>query len=793
MLKNYITIAFRNLVKNKLYSLINILGLTIGMTCFILIALYIQHEMSYDLHHEKSDQIYRIAQQQKGNDFRGTDLFAVAPITIAPELKKEFPEVEAATTLQVLGSLLKFENKVFFEQGMFCDEFVFDVFRIPVLEGEGQEALMDPNAILLTESLAKKFFGESSAIGKTLIFDNQKPLNVRGVIEDVPENQHFTYDYILSYKNYREYEFDIGRWGSNNYKAYCVLQKGTDPKLIDEKMKAFDKYTKEAYANAPFTARYFLQPLKDIHLKSHVNFELKPTGDIRYIWLFASIAFIILFLASINYMNLATARSTNRSKEVGIRKVLGARKRQVIFQMLGESFILTFFSFLLAMVLVSELLPAYNELFDQKIPFSLLSNGWILISMLATAILVGGMSGLYPALFLSAISPVKAFQGNILKKFGGGFSLRNFLVVGQFATAIVLAISSICIYQQLQFFQNKKLGFNREQILYVTFGKDEVFNKIPTIQNELLTHPNIKKAALGVNLPINTNNQGIIDEWEGNNKEENLAIYRNYVDYHYQDLFEMELLEGRFFSPDFPTDSTQAYVLNESAVKALGWESAVGKSFRGGNVIGVVKDFHFQPFDLAIEPQFLGLIYGQGYYNYANLMIKTDGEKSEQVFAHVQKTMKTMFPDLPLQVRFMDDAYHELYKTETQFGQVFSIFTAIALFIACMGLFGLVSHNTLQRSKEIGIRKVLGASAFNIVELISKDFLKLVLISLIVAVPIAWYIMSKWLQNFVYRIELEWWVFALAGIAAILVAFFTIGIQSTKAALVNPVESLKSE
>ena len=792
MLKNYLTITIRNLFKNKLYTGINILGLTIGMTCFILIALYIQYEMSFDQHHSKADRIYRLVQKQKGNAFRGKEEFNVAPLPLAGALIEEFPEVENATTVQFLGNLLNYEEKTFFERGLFADEFAFDIFDVSVKEGIGKEALKDPNSILLTESLAQKYFGEESPIGRTMLFNNEKLLAVKGVIEDVPENQHFTYDYVVALQNCDFYEEDLGpSWGSNNYKAYVLLKDGYNYKDLEAKLSFFDKYTEPAYQNVPFQPEIFLQPIKDIHLFSDVNFETGANNDINNIYFFAGLGLIILLLASINYMNLTTARSAGRSKEVGVRKVLGAFKKQLIFQLLSESFILTLISFILALILTTAVLPAYNQLFDQQIPFSLFGSSGLMILMLLIAILVGGLSGLYPAIFLSLVSPTQAFRESILKS-KGGIGLRNILVIGQFAVAIGLGIVSICIYQQLQYIQNKKLGYNRDQVVYIPFGQDEIVNKKNTIKIELLKHSGIDKVSFAVNLPLNTGNQGIVDEWEGNETKEELWIYRNYTDKDYLDLFEMELVEGRYFSPQFSSDS-MAYILNESAVKAIGWESAVGKNFRGGKVIGVVKDFHFQPFDLKIEPQFIGNIEGQGYYGFANIAIKVNMEDSKNAIAHIEGTMKNMFPQFPLEPLFMDEQYNRLYESERRFGQAYTLFTALALFIACMGLFGLVSHHVLQRNKEIGIRKVLGATTYSIVTLLSKDFVKLVTIALVIAIPVAWYVANQWLQDFAYRIQIRWWVFVIASIMAILVALITVSFQSVKAALANPVESIRQE
>jgi putative ABC transport system permease protein len=788
MIKNYIIIAWRNLFRNQLTSVINIVGLTVGMTCFILIALYIQFEMSYDKHHEKADQIYRISQQQEGNFFRGTDRFTGTPSVLAPTLRNEFTDVQAATTLQLYEMPLEKDGHVFNEQGLFADEHLFDVFTFPILEGLGRETLRDPNAIILTKSLAKKYFGNEDPIGKTLSTRSERLLTVRGIIEDVPENQHFSFDFISSFKNLPFYEEN--RWNSNNFITYIVLPNGYDYKKFEEKLLSLDKYM-ASYKGLPFSPKFFLQPLLNIHLHSQINFEIGANNDMRNIWLFGSVAFVILSLASINYMNLTTARSSLRTKEVGMRKVLGARKGQLLYQFLGESFLLTVISFILAIALASMVLPSLNHLLGKSIPFGISGNHWLLIGLLIAALLLTALSGLYPAIFISTVLPAKAIRGGSPKESRGGVSLRNILVVGQFTSSIVLAIGSMVIYQQLQFVQHKKLGYNRENVVYVPVNDAIISDKVSTIQSELLKNTQIEKVSFPSEMPLDMGSEGIVNEWEGNNTKRDLFIYRNYVDYDFIHLFEIELLEGRNFSPDHPADSVSSYILNESAVKALGWVSAIGKQFAGGEVIGVVKDFHFQRFDLTIQPLYLKFrSKANGPFNIA---VKIKMENAMETMAYIQQTIKTFSPHNFVNCRFLDDDYDALYNSETRLGQAFTVFTALALLIAGIGLFGLVSHHILRRTKEIGIRKVLGATTESIVALVSREFLVLVMISFLIASPVAWWAMNKWLQDFAYKIEIEWWMFFVSGFVAVSLALVTISFQSIKAALMNPVISLRSE
>ena len=795
MFKNYLKIAWRNLIKNKMYSYINLTGLTMGMTCFILIALYIQFETSYDEHHEKSDRIYRVVQQQEGNEFKGTDYFAVTPRPLGIAMKKDFPEVEAVTNIGTWGALLINENESFSERGLYADENLFDVFTIPILKGFGKEALAEPNSILLTESLAAKIFGSQNVVGKNLIYNSEKTVTVKGIVADPPKNQHFGYSYISNINFEGSYKTDLTKWNSNNYYTYLVLAKGHDFRELEKKMVAYEEITKPVYEGVGFQfyPKYKLQPLKDIHLKSNMNIEIENNSNIQYIYFFGFIGLVILVLASINYMNLATSKSAQRAKEVGVSKVLGARKEHLIVQFMGESFILTLLSFLLAIFLVALVLPSFSEILNKEIPFSIVGSWWGLLSMFLLALFIGVLSGLYPAIFLSGVSPVRALKGNFLKSYKEGAFVRNSLVVGQFVAAIVLAVGSIVVHQQLEFIQNKKLGYNRGQVVHTPYWEKEIHEKEDVIRAKLLSNPKIQKVSISTQLPMDLITQGPIDTWQGNSNKEQMYIYRSFVDYDFIDLFEIELLEGRSFSKEFPSDFEEAYVLNESALKKLGWTTGVGKKFNDGTVIGVVKDFHFQKFDLAIEPLYLTMRRDSWHRNHGEVIVKMDMAGHSETKAFIENTMKEVVPLAPYEARFMEDSYAQMYDSETRLGKAFNIFSLLALFIAGMGLFGLVSFQVLQRTKEIGIRKVLGSSVAGIVKLLARDFLKLVVIALLIASPIAYYLMNNWLKDYAYSIEVEWWVFILVGIATAAIAFITISFQSIKAGISNPVQSLRTE
>jgi len=798
MFRSYFKIAWRNLFKQKLYSIINVSGMTVGMTCFILLALFIQYESSYDQQHEKADRVYRVAQEHEGYTFRGTNKYAVTCVPLVPAMREQFPEVEAATMFTTLQALFWKEGQAYYENGLYADSAFFDVFDYTVLEGNMEEALQDKDAVILTETFAKKYFGDVSPLGQLMEQRDDRRVTVKAVIEDVPKNQHLDFDFITSIENYREYRRDKRRvkWANNNYWSYVVLREGTDLQEVETKMEPFGKLASAELAEYKLDigVKYYLQALTDIHLHSNANEEIGSNGDIRYLYIAGSIAFIILLLALINYMNLATARSALRSKEVGVRKVMGARRKQLVAQFLLESMLVTGISLVLAVLLANLLLPSFNNMLDFDIPFILGANQMILVGLLGFAILLGISTGLYPALVSSTITPVKALKGGWFTNRKGKKSIfRNSLVVLQFASAIVFAISSLIVFQQLNYMQQKKLGYNRDQVVFTTYRNQKIYDQHPAIRNELMKHPNIENVCFANTLPLNSTNLGLIQNWEGHQEGEQLSVYRFRTDYDFLDLFEIELIEGRNFSPEFPADSSESYILNETAVKALGWDSPIGKSFEDGKVIGVVKDFHFQPFKFEIEPMFITFSNAEydSYFGIINMKVKSDDMASTTEY--LKTTMKKMLPAVEFNLAYMDDSYNNLYRAEQQFGKAFNLFTLLALFIACIGLFGLVTHSVLQRTKEIGVRKVLGASVANIVQLISKDFLKLVVIATFIAIPLAWYGMSNWLEGFVYRTNMPWWVFAGVGLLAIVLAFLTVSVQSLKAAYANPVDSIKSE
>ena len=794
MLIHYLKVAWRNLSRHRLYSFINLSGLTVGMTCFLLVAFFIQYQLSYDRHFPDTDRIYRVIQQQKGNAFRGSDLFAVTPRPLASAISEQIPEVEGAVRLGLQQDLL-YGMEIFFPVQLLYTETGFvDFFPLDILYGEGRSALQDPSTILLSRTMAEKYFGTQSPLGKTLLLNDKKELVVRGIYEDFPNNQHFQAGGILSIENLPNWKGEQGKWASNSYYTYIKLKDGVKPSGVEESFRVFDEYVEAAYRQFPFSARYMLQPISSIHLDSGVNVENQARSDVRYIYLMGAVAILILLIAAINYMNLATVRSARRSTEMGVRKVMGAVRGQLVSQILGEAFLLTICSFIASVLLVRFLLPYFGYFLDMEVPFRVAGNAWTFIGMIFLAILIGGLSGLYPAWFISAVNPVKAFSGTFLGKPGSQFSLQSLLMVGQFTTAVVLAVCAVVMYQQMKYIQNKKLGFNKDQIVYVSYFGRELGQNTDHIRNELLKNVNIKEVSVSTNLIVETYNQGIVDSWEGKSGERDLYCYRYHVDEHFLDLFDIPLKSGRNFSLSHPTDSTQSYLLNETAARAIGWtaESAIGKSFAEGRVIGVVEDFHFQPMDLKIEPLYIRYRHPDNQstdFGYVSMKVNTN--HLEETLPYVLATFKNEAPRKIFEYRFLDETFENMYLGEKRMGQAFSVFTLIALFIACIGLFGMISYQIVQKTKELSIRKVLGATTMGLVAWLSRDFLKLISIAVFIAIPFSVLVISRWLDHFAYHTPVHWWVYVIVSVPVFLIAGMTVGFQSFRAARTNPAHALK--
>ncbi len=793
MIKNYLKLAFRNLWKHRAFSIINILGLTIGMTACFLIFLYISFELSYDSFNSKADRTYRMVADIKTPT---ETLNAGGPAwAVPPFAKHEFPEVEAFTRLAQDNVLIrKGEIKFQEENAMWADSSLFQIFDFKLTQGNPQTALKEPFSIVFSETAAKKYFGNENPIGQSLLITGDAlPAKVTGIMKDIPENSQVKTDVFLSMSTVTQ-KFNANldsQWGNYGAQAYLLLTPNTNAKALEKKFPAFlEKYNGKEMKEMQMYPTIFFEPLKDVYLRSTRNGS--KTGNINNVYIFSIIAIFILVIACINFVNLTTARSSERAKEVGIRKVAGALKSQLTRQFIGDSLLLCFIAFLLSVGLAALLLPSFNHLAGKTISEGIFSNWKNVTILFIAAMAIGLLAGVYPALVLSSFKPVTVLKGRFATG-TRGILLRKGLVVAQFTISIALITGTIIVYNQMKYMRNQDLGFSKDQMLVIDTQGDKAKD---ALKQAVTSVPGVKSVSLTGSVP-GGNNPGAYSEIEnikGDLQIANLDVY--FVDFDYIPQFKMKMLAGRPFSKEFATDTTQAMVLNEAAVKLLGYSSpqqAIGKRFkqwgREGKIIGVVKDFHFRslqtvikPLSMRIEPEGCSL-----------LAVNISANNAKSTIAAIENKWKTMVPTRPFSYFFLDEFFDRQYRAEERFGKLFLNFAILAILISCLGLLGLASYSTMQRTKEIGIRKVMGASVSNIVNLLSKDFLKLVLLSFVIATPLAAYFMYKWLQDFAYKTNMDWWIFAVSGIIAVFIALFTVSFQAIKAAITNPVKSLRTE
>ncbi len=801
MFKNYLTIAFRNIKKHLGYSLINVAGLAIGMACCILILLFVFDELSYDKFNKNHDRIYRVTRKWFNADgVVNLHLGQVAP-PIAPLLKNDFPEINHAVRIIGAGGLLVGSNATFYEepQFFFAEEDIFKVFTFDMIAGDPETALKDPFAIVITDEMAERYFGTENPIGKSLTIktSSQKAdMKVTGVIEPLPHNSHFHPNLIGSFKTYEAVVGDeeLQNWGSNNYATYLLMDEGYD---IDRLKSQLDPFIDRHYGEGRSQGtKLELQRLTDIHLYSHLDSEVEANSDITYVYVFSIIALFILLIACVNFMNLATARSAGRAKEVGLRKVIGAQRPQLIRQFLSESIITAIISLLLALGIVLLVLPKFNQFIGRELSLNISANISLLISLLFIAIFVGLLSGIYPAVFLSAFKPVRVLKGN-LDAGKRGFSFRTVLVVFQFAISIVLIICVGIVSSQLDYMQTRNLGFDEEHVVVLPSSPGMIF-RLEGFKTRLLQNPNILSISAAKRVPsgrlLDSAGARVLSGETSEPVDFRIAQLR--VDYDYIPTFKMELAAGRNFSREMGTDPTQAFIINETAARRIGWgssEEAIGKGFgygqRNGQIIGVVKDFHFESFHQEISPIVMFL----SKTDMAQISIRIGPENIPQTMAFLKDIWAEMRPDYPFSYYFIDENFDRLYRSEEQLGRIFSIFAFLSVLIGCLGLFGLASYSAERRTKEIGIRKVLGASASGITLLLSKEFTKWVLLANVIAWPVAYLIMSRWLQSFAYRSGIGVGTFLLAGGIAWIIAFFTVAYQAIKASIADPISALKYE
>ena len=807
MIKNYFTVAYRNMLRHKGYSLINITGLAIGLAACILILLYLSYELSYDDFWENSDRIYRPVL----NGILGEDEFNMA-VTCAPlaqALINEFPEVEMVARVRGYGyPVLRYGDKVFSEERFFhADSNFFEIFGIRFILGDSKTALTKPNTVVITESMRRKYFGEENPIGKTLNADNRRDWEVTGVIPDFPPNSHFHFDFLASFVNYGDADNPV--WVSNNFHTYIRLQPGYDYRELDEKMidlvyrnvgpqvQQFLGVSWDQLVANGAAYRYYLQPLGDIHLHSHLDFQIEPNGNGSYITIFSIIAIFILAIACINFMNLATARSVNRAKEVGIRKTLGSGRSRLIGQFLAESILITLIASLLAIIIVLLLLPNFNNLIQLQLKISIFGNLYTVPALIAFAAVVGILAGIYPALFLSSFRPAQVLKTETQR--GSGHALlRKILVVFQFVISIVLFSGSSIIYNQLSHMQNKDLGFNKENLVILE-KTDDLGQSFWTFKAELLENPNILAVSNSSTIPGRAIGNSTYSQGEMSGEDARLLNVFN-ADVDYLRTYQIELSEGRDRQAGNPADSATV-ILNEAAVRVLGLTDPIGKNLvqpddEPGRVqrypiIGVMKDYHYQSLHRKIDPVVYFMRGNRGIGRTTTVRITAD--RYQETLKYIEDTWHKYAGEQAFEYVFFDEDFNRLYTTEIRTRQIVTIFSILAVIIACLGLFGLASFMMEQRTREIGIRKTLGATVPNVLVLLSRDILQLVFIAALIAFPISYFLMNKWLQNFAYRIGYSYIGFLASALIAILIALVTISHQTWKAARSNPVDALKYE
>lgn len=819
MLLNYIKISLRNLYKHRLFSLTNIFGLSIGILCCLLILMYVRHEMSYDQWNPNVDRIVR----PYGDINFGGNLMrmAVSGSIVAPDAAEALPEVEDWCRFRNYGSYLVKEEgtdqvNILVEDVLSVDSTFFHLFPVTMIEGDPKTCLVQPNTLVISEDLALKLFGSTNGIvGKNLLLSDRDSWKISGIYHKIPETTHFKADILRSLNGNEEIADSPPFWAANNnFHTYLLLKEGTDINSFNEKFETLSRekvsltartllgMSLEDFEKTGQHARYPLQRLGDIHLKSDLQVELEANGDIRYIWIFSAVALFVLLIACINFMNLTTAKSAQRSKEIAVRKVLGSKRKQLIYQFLSEAVIMAFFAFLLSLVISLFVKPWYNNLTGVN-----LSLPWgdplFWFSIIGGILLVGLLAGSYPAFFLSAFKPLQIMRGTGHGKKSRDQMLRNTLVVFQFIIATALIIGTFLIYQQLNYIQHKKLGFKQEQIVVV----DDTYtlrNNIESFKQQILQDPAVTSVSISSYLPIPSSRSNSTYS-KGREFREDLAINMGEwrVDYDYAKTYDLNLKEGRFFSEEYGSDSN-AVVLNEAAIDVLGYEQPIGMKIYGTKdnlhgtptpddfneytIIGVVEDFHFESLREKIGS--LGMFLGRST---GCVSVAYQSESTDRLLANLEDIWQRMAPSQPFAYRFVDDAFGKTYAAEKRVGKITLVFATLAILVSCLGLFGLSTFVVEQRTKEIGIRKVLGASIGNIVALLSRQFLLLVVLGILVAIPVTWYFLSGWLENFAYRISIRWTVFLLAAALSILIAFFTVGSQSLRAAVRNPVKALRSE
>lgn len=791
MIRNYFVTAFRYLWKQKGFSIINLIGLSIGLSVCYFALSFVAFELSYDSYHEKSDRIYRLVtdvETPSGKDYLSTTA------TMAPAIQEAFPEVQSAARVFLDYLIVQKDQEHYGEEKIaYADSSIFSVFTFPLLSGNPRTVLKAPYSIILSETAAQRYFGNKNPLGKTLRINGKEPAQVTGVMKDMPQNSHFRVDMLVSMSTLGE------EWMHNSkrffFYTYLLLPEGYDPAKLTAKLPDFVKTHIDQKAGKYSLA---LEPLKSVYLEGKPRGSKSGSsvsGNRSHVYIFSFVAAFVLFIACFNFVNLTTALSIQRAKEIGVRKVLGTTRKLLVFQFLVEAVLITLASFVVAVLLCSTLVPFFNDLAGKTISSGIFQNVHYLFALLAAAVLIGVFSGIYPAFFLSRFQPVSTLKGGFVSA-TQGIAFRKVLVVAQFSISIILIVATIVVYQQLHFMQNQELGFKKEHNLVIDFQYDgQVVDHYESLKDKLTGLPGVTAASISSSIPGRSNHLFPTKIENIGNEMQEFQSDTYFVDYDFLKQFQISVIAGRAFSKEFATDLREAILINETAVKSLGFSDpsqVIGKRFSqlsaNGLVIGVVKDFHFRSFQEAVQP--LTLRVAPSFFTFLTLNVSS--QNMPESIKMIESKWKELVPDLPLVYFFADEAYNNQYRDEQRFGKLFICFATLAILISCLGLLGLSAFSITQRTREVGVRKVMGASVGGIVKLLSVDFIKLVFVSTLIAIPVAWFGMDRWLRDFAYRIDMPWWAFMAAGFIAVVIAVATVSFQAIKAALMNPVKSLVS-
>lgn len=791
---NFIKTAKRNFVRHKMYSLINVSGLTIGFACFIFILLFVHHEINYDSFHQDADRIYRVFTQFSGDaSYWGSDESATTAPALAGALQREFPEVEAATKLKPSSHVfIKTEEKGFYEDVILADENFFKVFSYPFEAGDPHNALVHPDSIVLSRRTAEKIFKKEDPLGSWV-----DKLAVTGVMKDVPKHSHLQFEIVIPFvrlfpREKRQERLSI--WEDRSYYTYVKLKPGSSPSALEEKLALIpEKYFNENFLPQYKEMRFFLQPIKKIHVNTQLNKDFPLNTDIRIIYIFSAVAFFVLLVACLNYINLSTAQAAQRAKSIGIRKVVGADRAVLIRHFIGESILYASMALLFALLLVSIFFPHFSSFLERSMSFSLLSHWRFVVLFVVVALITGTAAGVYPAFFLASFRPVDVLRGNVRGP-GGGQRLRGFLTVFQFCVSIILLSSMLIVYKQNRFIKNTDVGYEREHVVVLELDKMRIQEDIRPLKNKLLNQARILGVSVSSSLPVQVAGADRITIQTEEGENIRLRTNRTTGDESYMDVFGIKIVQGRNFSSAFGTEEEQSILVNEAFVEKAGWMDPIGKRIshwlaENGRVVGVIKNFNFRSLHQEILPMIM--VYHPQWSLYLSIRISPGPVKP--ALENIRETFSSMFPDRPFEYRFLDDVFNSMYRAETRLEKILGIFTLLAGFIACLGLYGLVSYNLERKTKDIGIRKILGASVSGIIFLFSRDTLKFVLVSCLISWPVAYFVMHRWLQNFAYRTVIGVDVFIVSALLALVISLATVGLRSIRAASANPVDSLRYE